>query len=454
MDCKPYIRAHQDELLASLAALIRIPSIEGTPEPGAPYGREPRRCLAETLALCERLGLKTTVMDDRIGWCEYGEGEQMVAVLCHLDVVPAGEDWKLAEPFSGEIKDGRIYGRGAMDDKGPAVAAIYALAALKEKGFVPSHRIRLLFGTNEETGFHDIIWYKEHGGEIPVMGFAPDIEYPIINGEKGVMNCTFSRRLHQTGAFRLLRFEGGSAFNISPAYAVAELACPPEAASMIHAPKVTVTPIEGGIRVEAEGVASHASVPELGENAVGRLAMALAQLPLEGELADCIAFLSERIGMETRGESFGIAMRDELSGDLTFNLGVAAFADETLSLTLSVRYPVSKTYDEAYPKLLRGFSLGGFTETAMQHLAAIYFPPESELVQKLSRVYEAQTGQKAVLRATGGSTYAKSIPNTLAFGPLFPGDISHIHQQDEYMEIEQLLRNAEMFAAALYELAR
>ena len=138
MDCKPYLRAHADELIESLAALIRIPSVEGAPAENAPYGREVARCLDEALSLCEKLGFRTHNMDHRVGWCEYGEGEEMIAVLGHLDVVPAGDGWTESEPFSGEVKNGRIYGRGAMDDKGPVVAAVYALAALKDAGFAPA----------------------------------------------------------------------------------------------------------------------------------------------------------------------------------------------------------------------------------------------------------------------------------------------------------------------------
>ncbi len=454
MDYKPFIRAHADELLGSLSALIQIPSVEGEPTPDAPYGAEVARCLQETLALCEKLGFRTVNMDNRVGWCEYGEGDEMIAVLGHLDVVPAGDGWQAAEPFSGEVKDGRIYGRGTMDDKGPTVAALYALAALKDAGFVPSRRVRILFGTNEETGCQDMVWYLEHGGEVPVMGFTPDGEYPIINGEKGIMNCTYARKFSQTGDCRLTRFEGGTASNVSPAYAVAELTCPADWAGKIEAEKVTVTPIESGLRIEAAGISAHGSTPEQGENAIGRLAMALSQLPLEGDLADCMAFLAERIGMETRGESIGLAMRDELSGDLTVNLGVATFADDTLELTLSVRYPVTKTYDEAHPRMERAFSLGGFHETKMKHKAAIYMPPESELIQKLSKVYEEQTGDKAELKSIGGGTYAKSIPNLVAFGPIFPGDEIREHKPDEYMEVERLLQNAEILAAAIYELAK
>lgn len=167
-----------------------------------------------------------------------------------------------------------------------------------------------------------------------------------------------------------------------------------------------------------------------------------------------MAFLAGRIGMETRGESLGLAMRDEVSGELTVNLGTAAFADETLSLTFSIRYPVTKTYDEVYPRMTRAFTLGGFTETGMHHDAALYLPPESELVRKLCAVYEAATGEKAVPKSIGGGTYAKSMPNLVAFGPIFPGDEVREHQPDEYMLVERLLQNAEIIAAAMYELAK
>lgn len=123
-------------------------------------------------------------------------------------------------------------------------------------------------------------------------------------------------------------------------------------------------------------------------------------------------------------------MRDELSGPLTLNLGVAKFEQETLSLVFSVRYPVTLKYDLVYPRLSRGFTLGGFTETEMTHAAAIYMPPESELIRRLSKVYEEQTGEKADLKSIGGGTYAKSMPNLVAFGPIFPGDEVREHKPD------------------------
>lgn len=451
---KPILHAHAEELVGSLLTLLRIPSVAGTPTPTAPNGTEVSRCLHETLALCERLGLSTANMDEQVGWCEYGDGAEMIAVLGHLDVVPAGDGWQEAEPFAGVEKNGRIYGRGAIDDKGPMVAAIYALAALKEAGFAPSRRIRLLFGTSEETGSQDMAWYLAHGGEVPIMGFTPDGAYPLIQGEKGIFNGTVTRSLPSTGAYCLRTFAGGSAANVCPDYAVAELDCPAEAAAHIDKDNVTVTPLAHGIRVEATGVSAHGSTPEQGENAIGRLALALAELPLEGELNDCIAFLAERIGMETRGESLGLAMRDTESGELTFNLGTAALQDGVMTLTFSVRYPVTADPDRVRQRLTRAFSLGNYTFAALEHAPALYLPAKHPLIQTLSRVYEEQTGQPATLQVIGGGTYAKSMPNLVAFGPTFPGDEVREHQADEFIERARLLQNAEIIAAAICELAK
>lgn len=446
------VAALRPQMVAALQRLVRRRSVEADPLPGKPFGEEVDACFAEALTLCRELGFETTDMDRYIGWCEIGTGDEMVAVLGHLDVVPEGEGWH-HPPYAAEIEGGRLYGRGSIDDKGLVVASLFALKAIRDLGIPLNRRIRLLFGLNEETNDRDVLYYKAHGGEIPVLGFTPDGEYPLINGEKGILNGTYTRTLHQTGDYILTRFEGGEASNISPAYAVAEVKCPAEAASKIAAKKVTVTPIDGGIRVEAEGVAVHGSTPELGENAIGRLAMALAQLPFTGETGECLAFVSERLGMETHGESLGLAMRDGISGDLTMNVGVASFKNEALSLTFSVRYPVTLPYELVYPRLKRGFTLGGFTETEMTHAAALYIPKDSELIRRLLGVYEAETGEKAEPKCIGGGTYAKSMPNIVAFGPIFPGDEVREHKPDEYMETRRVMQNAEIIASAMKALA-
>ena len=224
MNLNEAVLARKDEMIDCLCENLRIPSVEGPAEPGAPYGVEVRRSLDHALNAAQALGFETVNVDGHMGWCEFGEGEEMVAVLGHLDVVPAGEGWTVA-PYGGEIADGKIWGRGTTDDKGPSIAALYALAALRDSGLPIRRRVRVLFGCNEETGSQDVKYYLEKGGEIPVMGFTPDGEYPVINGEKGIINATFSRTYTQSGHLKLLRIKGGTASNVVPSYAYADLQC-------------------------------------------------------------------------------------------------------------------------------------------------------------------------------------------------------------------------------------
>ena len=284
----------QDQLLTCLQENLRIPSVEGPAEEGAPYGIACRESLDHVLKAADALGFRTENVDGHMGWCEYGEGQEMIAVLGHLDVVPAGDGWSF-DPWGGEIKDDRIFGRGTMDDKGPSIAAMFALAALRDSGLPIQRRIRILFGCNEETGARDIKYYLANGGEIPVMGFTPDAEYPVINGEKGIINVTYSRNYRQTGELKLLSIQGGTAANVTPAYAAAKLSCSPELAKRIaqlYAPSMKFSLREYGVKVEAFGVSAHGSTPEQGENAIGRLILALDNLPFEGEMQQII----EQIG--------------------------------------------------------------------------------------------------------------------------------------------------------------
>lgn len=456
MDLNAYVRKMEPALLACLQENLRIPSVQGPAEPGKPYGSAVRESLDHVLAAAEKLGFSTVNMDGQLGWCEYGEGEEMVAVLGHLDVVPAGDGWSF-DPWGGEIRDGRIFGRGTMDDKGPSIAALFALAALRDSGLPIRRRIRLIFGCNEESGSGDMKYYLAHGGEIPVMGFTPDGEYPVINGEKGIINVTYGRELDQIGELRLLSIHGGTAPNVVPASASAKLACPRELAERIarlSAPKLRYTVTEQGLFVESEGVNAHGSTPELGENALGRLVLALDTLPLEGQTAQAIHFLAQTLGTETDGASAGIALSDDVSGKLTLNWGTLDVENGKLLMKINYRYPVTKGYDDCAPILDEAFAAAGFTKEAELHKAKLYVPEDSELVKTLMKVYREQTGLEGKPKSIGGGTYAKSLPNIVAFGPIFPGDEIREHKPDEFLELSRLMQNAQIIAAAMYEMAK
>lgn len=456
MDLNSRVLAMESQLLTCLQENLRIPSVQAEAAEGAPYGLDVRRSLDHVLATAEALGFRTCNVDNHLGWCEYGEGEEMVAVLGHLDVVPAGDGWSF-DPWGGEIRDDRIFGRGSMDDKGPSIAALFALAALRDSGLPLRRRIRLLFGCNEETGSADVKYYLAHGGEVPVMGFTPDGEYPVINGEKGIINVTFSRFYNQTGELRLLSIHGGTAPNVVPAAACAKLGCSKELAQRIaqlNAPHIRYTATDYGLFVEAEGLSAHGSTPGLGENAIGRLILALDTLPFTGELADAIHFLAQTLGMETDGRSAGIFLQDDVSGELTLNWGTLVADEQSLSMKINYRYPVTCSYEDCAPILNSKFAAAGFSKDSEVHKAKLYIPEDSALVQTLLGVYRQHTGLPGTPKCIGGGTYAKMLPNTLAFGPIFPGDEVREHKPDEFIEIPKLMKNAQIIAAAMYEMAK
>lgn len=455
MNFDELIQKEEKALLRDLRELVHIPSVSVPGTGRAPYGAECRRALDWFLSRASEMGFQTRDVDGHCGWCEYGEGEEMVAVLCHLDVVPAGDGWHYP-PYDCTWAGGRIYGRGVIDDKGPAAAALYALKAVRDSGAPLHRRVRLLVGCNEEKGSSCIRHYVEAGGEIPVMGFTPDGMYPIINGEKGIAVVDFRRALAPSP--RSIRcISGGTAHNVVPDRARAELNWPEEersAACALTLDGVRVTETAEGLLVEAEGQSAHGSTPEKGVNAIGRLLLALKELGLDGDSGQAAAFLADVLGEETRGEGLGIAMSDQISGALTVNLGIIRGGGEELSLTLDLRWPVTARYEDFADRLMGAMERGGFAGERTEGQDSIYMPPESPLVQALSKVYREQTGQEAELLSIGGGTYAKACPNLVAFGPLFPGQEMTEHQPDEYMEADTLLKNAQMMAAAIWELAR
>ena len=457
MDFYGLIEKKQEELVKNLQGAIRIPSLYADDGTSYPYGKEVKRCLDYMLQLSEKLGFKTYNMDDHVGWCEYGEGDEMVAVLGHLDVVPEGDGWSVP-PYEGLVKDGRIYGRGTMDDKGPTMAALYGLAAIKESGLPINKRIRIIYGCNEETGSADMKYYAAHGGETPVLGFTPDGEYPVINGEKGLINEQYKLNYKAEGHLTIKEIKGGTAHNIVPGYAYALLNSEnKELTEKIAAMKeenITVTSEGSGIKVEAAGVSAHGGTPHEGVNAIGILCKFLNKLPFEGQAKDAISLLAEKIGTEYDGKSLGIYMEDEVSGYLTMNLGVIEGNDENIEVKLNYRYPVTKNFDMCSPVVKKAFEDAGFALIVSNHKEKIYMAPESELVKKLISVYTDYTSEKAEPKSIGGGTYAKMMKNVLAFGPIFPGDEVREHKPDEFMEIKRLLDNAAIFANAMYTLAK
>lgn len=432
----PVIDELQGDILKSVSESIQIESTEAVSTEEMPFGEGPAKALQHALKLGETLGFYTKNLNNVVGYVEFGDGDEIIAVLGHLDVVPAGEGWE-HPPFGGEVHDGCLWGRGALDNKGPIIGALYSMKAIQQSGLPLKRRIRVIFGTNEETGSKDIPFYCEHE-EAPVMGFTPDASYPVIFAEKGILTFSISKKLDQTdGKAKLIKIFGGTASNIVPDFAEASISCDGELSH--HT---------------ATGLAAHGSIPEKGENAIINLIRNLEGSDFSQDLKQFFSFLSEKIGVETDGRSMGIQMQDEKSGALTLNLAMIRYqSEQEIKAIVNIRYPVTKKVDEIMKAVLNQAADAGIIISLLGHKAPLYVNEDSELIKKLQCVYEVCTGEKSGLIAIGGGTYAKAMKNIVAFGPVFPGQEDVTHQADEHISIENLMKNIKIMASAMYLLA-
>ena len=442
----------KEDIFASIRESVAIESVKGPAEENAPYGRGPKEALDHMLALGEKLGFKTGNVDDRVGWIEYGEGEEMVGILGHVDVVPLGEGWDY-DPLGCEVHDGKMYGRGVVDDKGPTIGALYAMKAIKDLGLPIDRRIRIMFGSDEENGSSCVKHYIEVGGEKPTIGFTPDAEYPVIFCEKGQMFWEVTKEVENPSTVPVLSIEGGTAKNVVT----------PKCTMVIEgdfdfpeSEGITVTKENGNTVIVSRGKGAHGSLPHLGKNAAIQLFQAIRKngIDLGGDLQKMIDFVLDKINTTTRGEDLGICYEDEETGDTSVCFGVVNCTKEKLFFTLDVRYPKRADAEETERKIKEAAAAYGLTAIIEQTGKLVYVSKESELVQKLMKVYKEQTGRDEEPIAIGGGTYAKAFDNMVAFGPLFPGDPDTIHQPNEYGEIDKLMKSFQIVAQAMYELAQ
>ena len=456
-----WIDAHRADLISALQGVLRIPSKKEAPAgPGAPFGMPIRQALDYTLDLCRTLGFRTANVDGYAGHAEMGAGAEMVAALGHLDVVPEGDGWQYP-PFGGEVVDGRIYGRGALDDKGPIFAALYAAKAIMESALPLRRRIRIIFGCDEESGFGCVHYYwGEAGQERPTYAFTPDACFPLIYAEKGIANLTVERFVqHGDAPLRVVKAIGGLRPNMVPHSAEALISG--EAADLYRAVtrlsrywdrNVTITPLEQGLRIVASGKSAHGSTPHAGDNAIARLLRALLELDLPADRSWLEWMLASA---DSTGGGLGIPGSDEVAGPLTCNLGVLEASDGRVRAVYNIRYPVSWTITTLLDRSKPLLEASGWTLAAYTDSPPLYVPTDAEPVQTLLRVYREETGDTATPpQTTGGGTYARATPRAVAFGPGFPGaSDGPVHEPDECITLDTLIRTAKIYAHALYALA-
>ncbi|AQQ52769.1 dipeptidase PepV [Planococcus lenghuensis] len=453
MDWQKEAEKRKDHMISELKELLSIPSVLADPAEDAPFGKDVKQALDWFLEKGRSNGYHTKNTGNKAGHLETGEGDELVGILGHVDIVPAGTGWT-KPPFAGTEEDGRLYGRGAIDDKGPTIAAWTALQMVKESGAEFDKRVRLIIGTDEESGFRCMDRYFETE-EMPGTGFAPDADFPIINAEKGIAGLVFSQ-LRLKRPDRLISFRSGERTNMVPDEAVAVLKGTADEfresfGHFCEAEGITgeVAETDDIVTLTAHGKSAHAMEPDDGKNA----GLILAAY-LNGKLTDdgqrFVGFLTDSFYGDSRGRALGFNYTDEASGDVTLNPGVIRYQRGSIgTVEVSFRYSVTFPFDQR----IHSFVPAEFALDIKSNSLPHHVDENDPFIRTLQRVYEKQTGKTAELLAIGGGTYARVLDKGVAFGMLFPGEADVAHQPDEFVDIENLVKATAIYAEAIYELA-
>ena len=460
IDFKQEVLNHKEDLLKDLFELLSVRSILGTDiTEETPFGSGPREALDLILSFGERDGYKTKLVENKAGHIEVGEGEEIFGILGHVDVVPVVEaDW-ISHPFKPEVRDGKIFARGSLDDKGPTMAAYYAVKLLDKLGVKWNKRIRVIIGSDEETGFRCVESYFKHE-EQPASGFTPDAMFPLVYAEKA--RATFDHKLkfvEEDGAYnyKLVKFNGGQVLNMVIASAEAELVGEVTDIKEKFEKFLAQEKLEGKVSVEntikltLKGKAAHGSTPQYGINGATKLAEFLSTLGLDNNGKNFVDYIVAKLANDPFGEKLGIDYKDNEMGEATYNYGVLDYDLEKKIGIVSTDCRHPKKFDlvaRLYEVKVDNIDIE-VTSTKEAH----YVPKDDELVTTLMDVYRKHTGDtKNDAFVLGGGTYARCLKKGVAFGLLFPGKEDTMHQANEYLEIEDLLLATAIYAEGIYKL--
>lgn len=445
-----YIYSQKQNIISNVCDLITYPSIsEETKNSYFPFGKNCSDCLKYFLNLATTLGFRTKNVDGYCGYVELGEGEEIVGIIGHLDVVPAKEeDWTYS-PFTPTIYKNRIYGRGAIDDKGPVIASLYAMKAIMEycktTNITLNKRIRLIVGLNEEKDWKCISYYKEHE-EFPTIGFSPDADFPCIYAEKGVLSILCKQDLSALSAPKKFPFGflgslpieieslecQNNAINVVPKIAscVLKLQKNINISSVIATLKKQIDDYnydmdiykidDSHIKITSYGIAAHSAHPDLGKNAISKLLCVINNLLLLYHASiPLISTFCTFIGDDYTGKKLKLDFKDE-TGTLTLNTSQCYIQDHYLCIGINLRIPVSYSSETVLQVFKQTFSNTGISICAIQDMPPLFMDKENPLVKKLCCIFNETCGTSFPPLAIGGATYARAFPNMISFGMNFP----------------------------------
>ncbi|XJS11465.1 dipeptidase PepV [Aerococcaceae bacterium WGS1372] len=464
------VEKRQDLLLKDLFRLLKIESVReddlATEE--APVGPGPLAALKEFLSMAQEDGFETEQFGPWAGHVKLGQGEELLGILGHVDVVPAGTGWD-TEPFEPQLINNRIYGRGSSDDKGPTVAAYFAIKLLRELGIEFNKRIHLIVGTDEESGWQCMDYYFQHA-PMPDLGFSPDATFPIINGEKGNVSALFNFEVGENieGDLKLVQFKSGLRPNMVPqdATAVIEVQENDLVGELTKAYDAFFNDYENlsgdytisdlAITLNLSGKAAHGSTPEKGINAGTHLAKFLEKYSFDTQGSqDFIHLLARELYLGFNGQKLNVHHNHEVMGEVSMNVGIISFdASEGGHIDVNFRFPEGTTPEKMEEQIKKHLIAYTVNVSMSDFKEPHYVPADDSLVKTLLSVYERQTGEKGEEQTIGGGTYGRLMPRGVAFGALFPDSIDTMHQANEFIALDDLLKATAIYAESIYELTR
>ena len=447
-----YFDAHMDEIIKSLGEIISIQSVATLDSEVKPFGEGSAKALKWGENFLKSLGMKTLNVDGYAVHGDYKDGEPVLAVLSHLDTVPAGEGWSF-DPFTLTQKDGNLYGRGTIDDKGPSVAVLYAIKAINDLKIPIERNFRVVFGGFEEGGCEDIEYYQTKFA-FPEMVFTPDGSFPVLNCEKGLVHLTFKGAL-ETGEKRADYLKAGTVINAVPGKAEFTLENITDSEL-----KAALNGLDG-FKLETQqngdtltgtliGKSAHGSRPENGLNTATALAAAFARLGISG--FDKLTQIFPH--GDFSGKAMGMGFSDKVSGEMTCVLTQLAVDKTSLTAGVDIRFPIDKTSRQILDIICTELENAGFEVTSTEAMEPHYVDENTPLVQTLLKVYEGISGQKGECIAEGGVTYVHNTKGAVAFGAEFPWENNNMHGADEHISLETFKANLNMYANAIVELTK
>ena len=435
MEYTEYIKKNEEAIIGDLLECLSFASVS-----------DDRKAIEESLdhvlSLAANMGMKTyKTTDGRVGVVEIGEGEETLGILVHIDVVGAGNEalW-ICEPFKGQAIGEKIYGRGALDDKGPLIASLHAMKAAMEDGLPFTKKVQMIIGTQEETEWSDMDDYvKSHA--LPDYGFTPDGEFPICNIEKGCVDAVlrFPADDRKQEGLHIVKIQGGTASNVVPGLC-----------------RVWMS---DGKELEVLGKAVHSSRPEKGENAILLMAHKLRDINnISGSVAKIMEVIERRFS-DMYGSGIGIYSKSEYYNGEFIHRNVASptvieSGDGYVEITVNIRFSYESTEEEIISALEKLCMEEGGEIKHCTSLPAIYVDREEPFLKKLAEAYEEETGLKNEFSLAYGGSYAKTMKRMVSWGPIIPGMEDTCHEENEYITKEDFFTNLKIYYKAIRGIAK